>query len=99
MGLLRAAPFDAIEARLESLPVNWLSDVREKEAVKLENMLNVRDLGKPGRDFAFLGDGGFEISLGVGHADLVCLFMVMFPIEMLGGIFSALRLGTALEAA
>lgn len=78
--------------------MNWLSDVRDNEAVKEENMLNVRDLGIPGRDFAILGGGDFGISLGVGHAVVLSLLIVILAIEVLGGIFSAFRLGKPLRA-
>jgi hypothetical protein len=60
-GSLRAVPLDETEIEVpvvDSLLLTLPKDVRDKDAVKLDKTLKVRDLGRPMRDFDFfLGDG------------------------------------------
>lgn len=54
VGSLRVDLLDEIDVALDSLPASWPSDVRDRDALKFEKALNVRDLDMLRRDFAFL---------------------------------------------
>lgn len=98
--VLRSVSLDEIEVCLESLLLNWLRELRDKEAVRLAiTLLKVRDFCMPRRGFSFSflgGESGLVMGLGFANFVGLCLLTGRLDIEALGGMFSALRSGLTL---